>query len=461
MKKAVILGGGITGLRIAKELVNEGYDTTVIEKDSKIGGMTASFKYKDFILDYGPHKFYTQLPGINEEFKEIVGEENYLSVEKKNSVRMLNKYFNFPVKLSQLMFNINPILASEIMIGFIKEHFVKRSIVSYEDYFVNGFGKKGYNLLFKDLAEKVWGDPKRMSAELARKRSPVGSALDIIKTALVKDNKNVSAKYFYYPKKGKGVICENLASAIIAKGGRIILNAEPSEIKLERGAVKSVKIKNKNKTFLCDFLVSTISIKDLPSLIIPKISKGAFEAAEKLEYRALIISFVFLKKERALKDNWIFFPEKEFCFNRVAEQKSFSPFTGPKDKTVITAELPCDPDSDIFNAPDDFIKPIIVKDLEKAGIVKSKEIYDFFTRRIDRVYPIYEIGYKDNLNSVLGELDKIGGLFSIGRLGLFNYNNVDHCIDMAKVISEIIIGEKGVEEWKKARQYFDSYRIVD
>ena len=225
MKKAIIIGAGITGLRIGAYLIDAGYNVTVLEKSGKVGGMTSSFNYKDFIVDYGPHKFYTQLPGVYDDFKKIVGEGNYLVVKKKNSIRLLGKYFDFPVKLSQLMLKISPITAFRILLDFIKAQLNKRPVLSYEDYFTNGFGKTGYSVLFEGFANKVWGDPKTLSEELARRRSPASNIFDVLKTALVKNKGDVSAEYFYYPKYGYGVMCNNLAKYIESKGGEIILNA--------------------------------------------------------------------------------------------------------------------------------------------------------------------------------------------------------------------------------------------
>ena len=80
MKQATIIGAGITGLYTAEQ-ISKIYQVTIIEKGNFVGGGTASFKYKDFTLDYGPHKFYTQLPGIYEEFKRIVKEGNYIKMK--------------------------------------------------------------------------------------------------------------------------------------------------------------------------------------------------------------------------------------------------------------------------------------------------------------------------------------------------------------------------------------------
>ncbi len=463
MKKAVILGAGITGLRIGAYLAEEGYNVTVIEKSPKVGGMTASFAYKDFILDYGPHKFYTQIPGVYDDFKQIVGDGNYLTVEKKNSIRLLGRYFDFPVKLSQLILRINPLTSAAIALEFSRSIINKRKALNYEDYFVNGFGRKGYEIIFKGFAEKVWGNPRELSVELAQRRSPVSNIFDVLKTALVKNKKSVSAETFLYPTKGYGVMCDKLANKIIAKKGKILLSTVPSKILVSKGQVKSIEITQgkQKKKLSCDVLISSLAITELPSLISPSVSKLTIDAAKSLKFRSLVIAYVFLNKKIALKDNWIFFPEKEFCFNRVAEQKSFSAMTCPDDKTVLTAEITCDFGDSTYAASDEEIRSRVVKDLEKAGLIKENEVYEFITRRAGRVYPVYSIDCKKRLAEVFDSLDDISNLYSVGRLGLFNYNNADHCLDMARVVANLIIQQKPVEEWKKARDYFDTYKIVD
>lgn len=463
-KKAIIIGAGITGMRIAVQLAESGYEVNVLEKTPKIGGMTSSFRYNDFILDYGPHKFYSQSEEVYDDFKAIIGEGNYLKVKKKNSLRLLGKYFDFPVKLSQLLLQIKPAIALKIIIDLIKAQVSKKKPETYEQYFTNGFGKTGYEILFKGFAEKVWGNPKNLSEELARRRSPAKNVFDVLKTAILNSDKNTSAEFFLYPKMGYGVMCEMLAQRLKDKKGKILLGSKVEKIIRKKDKIDEVTFRdsaNKIKKLKCDVLVSTSSIQDLCSFLEPKIPLEISESLKKLKFRSLLICYVFLNKTRALKDNWIFFPEKEFCFNRVAEQKSFSKYTCPAEKTVITAEITCDYGDEIYSSSEDKIKERVIKDLIRANLIKGDEVYDFIIRKAGKVYPVYSVDYKKHLNNVLEWLDKTTNLYSVGRLGLFNYNNADHCLDMAKVTSKIIIENKSRNAWKLARDYFDSYRIVD
>ena len=78
---------------------------------------------------------------------------------------------------------------------------------SYEEYVVRRFGRGVYELVFEPLARKVWGDPKLLSAELARARIPSGGASELILRLLKlkETTENEDAPFFYYPRGGFGV----------------------------------------------------------------------------------------------------------------------------------------------------------------------------------------------------------------------------------------------------------------
>lgn len=470
-KNIVILGAGISGLSTGVYLVKKGYNVTILEKEDHIGGMCASFKHGAFTIDYGPHKIYSQLSGMMPYFKDILGDDN-LVIRKKNSIALLGKYFSFPPNIGQMLRNINlKLIFTGIGIGlsFIwaaaKGILKKKKNITYEDYFVNGFGRKGYNVIFRDYAWKVWGDPKNLSEEIARKRVPVPSIPALIKNIIlgVKDKPDVSAEFFYYPKNGIQGVADKLADEIRKNGGKIILDASAESIEVQGNKVKSVSYKKNNRLekINADYLVSSANISRIPLLINGTVPESAQNAAKQLKYRALILAYFIIHKEKVMDDNWIFFPEKRFIFNRVSEQKSFSPYTCPKDKTLITAEVTCDKGDGLYNMDDKEIVRIVENDLIRAGIIKPGLVQESIIRRFDDVYPVYTLDFRRNLQLILDYLDTIPNLLTIGRPGLFNYNNMDHCIDMSRVAAEHIDEEKTPEDWKDSRKYFDSYRIVD
>ncbi len=464
MKKVIILGAGITGLSTAMFLAENNYDVILIEKNNKIEGVSSSFSYKNFTIDYGPHKIYTQFPNILFIIKKLLG-ENLLTIPKKSKIRLMNNYFNYPLDIKELLIKINPLTAFKLGLSYLKTTLKKsQSEKNYEEYLTKRFGKSIYSLVFENYAKKVWGDPKLLSADLAKSRVAIPNLIVMIKNLIIgtKDKPTISADEFYYPKKGIVQLSEAMAKKIKQRKGKIYFNSYPTKINIKNNKFTSleVKIKNKKSVIKADYLISTLPINNVPKLV--NAPSNIKDSANLLKNRSILLFYLFLDKDRAIKDNWIFFPEGKFIFNRISEQKSFSPFIAPKDKTFLTIEITYDKDSEISKLNKDSILKILLPQLKEIGVVKSeKEIINTLVVKLTDIYPVYDLDYKKNLNNILTYLDGIENFLTIGRQGLFNYNNMDHCMDMADRVVRFIKSKGTKEEWIKLRKVFDSYKIVD
>jgi protoporphyrinogen oxidase len=337
---------------------------------------------------------------------------------------------------------------------------------------VQGFGRSAYNLLFREMAWKVWGNPKTLSEELGRKRVPVPNVLEMLGSGKGKDSegRELSAKHFFYPKYGGiGFISEKYAENLKKKKGKITLGAEIDSINTKGNSVMSVTYKKGKKKTVekTDFLASTIYLKDMVSAIRPNAPKEVIEAASRLKYRSLILVFIVVNKPKVMKDNWVFFPERKYVFSRVSEHNSFSRFIVEDGKSILTAEIPCEHDSDMYTSEDDYVFRRVMDDLEETGILQESDVEEFLVKKSGRVYPVYDLDYRENLGKVLKYLDGFNNLITLGRQGLYNYNNTDHCIDMslkgASYIDGTVNGRpvKNIQDWRETRRYFDAYRIVD
>jgi len=449
-KKVVILGGGITGLALAYYfLKSKEFEVILIEKKINIGGTAFAFKHKDFTLDYGPHKLYSEIPGIIEEMKQI---SPLLKIKKKNSIYLKGNFYDFPLKISQIAKRM-PFTAFNSGIDIFSKSLNQLQDNSYENFLINRFGKTLYNLSFKDYAFKVWSsNPQELDKELAIRRVAISGIFELIKSIIIKDNKKISAEYFGYPKYGIMEFMESLVKKIKENGGKILTNASISEIQIKSNVVESIKINNKKINV--DYLISTIYLDSLLEQI-KDINKTPeiVSYSKKLCYQNLNVLYLVIKKPRILKDCWIFFPEKKFLFHRISEQKAFSQYTSPLNKSILMVETTRDITPAALNK--------IIFQLEKIGILKKSEIEEYFVKSLNRVYPIYKKGFLAYLKPLYSYINQVENLYSLGRPGLFNYNNMDQCWDMAKKTFEHISANKTKEDWKKTLNYFDSYRIVD
>jgi protoporphyrinogen oxidase len=64
-KKVLVLGGGVAGSSMAYYLSERGYDVTVVEKNSRVGGLARTCYYAGHPYEFGPHIWFW--PGGEEE----------------------------------------------------------------------------------------------------------------------------------------------------------------------------------------------------------------------------------------------------------------------------------------------------------------------------------------------------------------------------------------------------------
>ena len=162
------------------------------------------------------------------------------------------------------------------------------------------------------------------------------------------------------------------------------------------------------------------------------------------------------------QDHWIFCSDKDIVFSRIAEQKLFSDYFFPADKTVVSCDLTCEDKSVLWNLGADAIAETCILDLEKLNIINRGDVAEYKIVKIPQCYPLYSVGYDKKIEALIAKLCEIENIICTGRLGLCNYSNIDHCVDMSVFLA------KSLSEGKTAscinRSLFkrtQAYRIID
>lgn len=470
-KKVIVLGAGIGGLAAAYFLARSGrYNVTVLEKEDVIGGMCGSFNHDDFVLDHGAHKLYSTIPGIMDLIRDIMGSDRLMQIPKKNSIYFNGNLLDYPLRLGNLAKVLGlPAflnLGSDYAATLISQLFIGGSARSYEDYMIRSFGRSAYKLIFEPLADKVWGKPSELHVQMARARVPTANGLDAILKLLgiKKETADTNAPFFYYPRHGFGDFSQKLKEEIEAGGGRVLTGVNISSLKIDEKNITAVTadIGGQSKSFACDYLISSIPIPEIGRLIFGGADKGFDRAAKALEYRHLILVYLFIKKPILLKDQWIFFPEKKYIFSRIFEQKQMNPELCPKDRTAICCDFTCDEDGRLWHSDDGSLAQSCIEGLRMAGYIRPDEVTDPLVKRVRNFYPRYDLHYVEKIKAVSERLKQIDNLLLTGRIGMYNYNNADHCIDMGRFIYEkLSAGMRTAEIWNELEDHVNGYRIVD
>ena len=185
----VVLGAGLAGLSAAEELTRQGHKVVVIEKEAYSGGLAATIQNDEFRYDLGPHRFHTSNEGLLKWVQDLPGIE-MLELDRVSRIRLLDKYFDYPLALSNVVTTMPLHMGAGMMLSFmwekIRSIFIKRDQNSFEGWVLSRFGSGLYNLYLAPYNKKLWGiEPSELSADWASQRITVPSLAGLIKETII------------------------------------------------------------------------------------------------------------------------------------------------------------------------------------------------------------------------------------------------------------------------------------
>ena len=469
-RRVVVLGGGVGGLAAGYFIGRTGkFDVTVLEAAPVIGGLCASFRHDGFVLDHGAHKMYSVIPGVLDELRALMG-DRIITVRKKNRILLRHGLLDYPVRLLNLGRVLGPAALVRMAVGYalalVSGPFRRGPERSYEDYIIRRFGRPVYDAVFRPLAEKVWGDPASLHPDMARTRLPASSGLDVLLRMLHlrPEAAETNAESFYYPRRGFGDFPAALREHIEGAGGRVRTGAAVEALEMDGARIAAVcaRIDGQVARIPCDLVVSSVPLPILGRLVFGDRDPGFTEAASGLQFRHLILVYVIVRRPLVLEDQWIFVPEREYLFSRVFEQKQMNPELGPPDMTALCCDLTAREDDPAWKATDEELGALCVDGLVRAGLIRRDEVVETFVKRQRNFYPRYDLRYAEKMQLVSDKLRRTPNLLTTGRIGMYNYNNSDHCADMGRFIADgLARGDDPPSIWAALEERVRGYRIVD
>jgi len=472
----IIIGAGPAGITAAVEATKQNKSVLVIEEDSLVGGISKTINYKQNRIDIGGHRFFSKSDWVLNWWKELLKpclleeahkiDECMLKRKRLSRIYFENKFYDYPLKL-----NLNTALNIGIFrgLGFLKDYiYAKNKPImqenNLEDFFINRFGKGLYETFFKDYTKKVWGvDCKHISKDWGAQRI---KSLDIskallhaVKSIFLKNSGSITTliEEFSYPKYGPGQLWQIAIDKALSNGAELLLNTKAIGFERTGYKITSVEIlntKTKNtQTLSADFFISTMPIKDLASIISPKIDKDIYDIALKLQYRDFI-SVGLLYKKLLIKDkhfrqesgackipdNWIYVQDKSVLMGRLQLFNNWSPFmVADLNNTIwLGLEYFCSEGDALWNMPDKGLIELGAEELEKIGIAEKSDLLDGTVIKQKKAYPAY-FGAYEKFDKIKDYFNLFDNLFLVGRNGMHRYNNQDHSMLSAKTAVDCIM----------------------
>jgi protoporphyrinogen oxidase len=438
--KNIIIGAGPAGLTAAYELQKLGKKSIVLEADNQVGGISKTVNYQGNRFDLGGHRFFSKVPYVNEIWEDIL-RDDFLSRSRMSRIHYKNHFFDYPLKPINALQGLGLKEAMSVVLSYGRAKFIgynNRQERNFEEWIINRFGYKLYEIFFKTYTEKVWGmSCDQISADWASQRIKNFSLIDALKDAFnVKGSEHAGEiittliDEFKYPRLGPGMMWERCVKLLETNENPTILNTRVSRIRHKNNQIISATAMDDsgNKTdYSAHHYISSMPLKELIQCLDPIPPDKVMDAANQLRYRDFLTVVLLINKKEVFPDNWIYIHTPEVKIGRIQNYKNWSPdMVENADQTTLGLEYFLWEQDEQWQWSDERLIDLGIKECCAIGLIDKKDVVDGTVVKVKKAYPVYDHFYQSNLNIIKNYLSGFKNLQTIGRNGLHRYNNQDH-----------------------------------
>jgi protoporphyrinogen oxidase len=429
----LVLGGGLAGLTFALEASRHGRRVLVLEREDQVGGLARTMQFGGFRFDLGGHRFHSRWPEITQWVLALIAGDA-CDVRRRSRIRLDGVYIDYPLRFPNALTAFAPLQAARILASYLQATLLSdpnQVDVSFQDWIVRRFGRTLFDIYFKPYTEKVWGlRCDQISADWASQRIRLPSLKSAVLGSFIGRTPAPATlvSKFLYPQQGIGMLPTRIAEAATSTGfaevalSRRVLRVEP--MGGDRGWTVTSQGPDGEHAVTGAQVVSTLPLDALLGML-PVPESEARVLAAGLPYRSLICVFLAAEGPRISDDTWTYFPDRNVLFGRTHEPGNWSPRMVPAGTTSLCLEVFCSEGDEAWCRSDGDLIEAVTADLERLCFLPRRRITAANLLRVSHAYPVYRVGYPDQLARVSTTLARWPTLHLLGRTGTFQYLNMD------------------------------------
>ena len=397
MKKIVVIGSGFSGLATASTLAKDGYDVTIVEKNSSPGGRARVLEEEGFTFDMGPTWYW--MPDIFENYFARFGKhpsEYYELIRLDPAYRVFfgkDDYIDVPAgrkKINALFESLEKGSSKQL------DKFLKTAKYKYETGMREYVWKPGDSLL-EYVDWKIMKSALRMkllssiSKEIRGlfKNPRLIELLEFPVLFLGAKAQNTPSLYSlmnyadlelgtWYPKGGMYEVVKAMVQICTDLGVQFEFDSEVKSFDVQGGKVVSVR--TGEKEFSCDVVVASADYHHIEQQVLDKeyrMYNEKYWNSRVMAPAALLFYLGIDKKIKAIEHHNLFFDED---FEQHADDIYENPKWPEKPLFYITSPSISDPASAPKECENLIILIPLAPDLEDSEEIREKYFHIIFDR---------------------------------------------------------------------------------
>jgi len=411
----VVIGAGISGLFAAHELLKNNYKVTILEKAKFAGGLSTSIKFHDSFCDIGPHFIgLIEKSPITHIIKSFLEENKRIDIPDLHDYHLVffdNKLQKTLPTLYQFIFKFGFSNTIKSLFAFLQSKFIQNNQSTFfaENYLKSTFGNYLFQKWFKPYILHTYGTLNVSEKIIIEKFPPI--TLNRMQKFFRKRNITSTSNHLVakncYPKFGMHQIIKSIQDKTQQLGGEIILGADIFDITHNNKKIIRYKQNNVEKTITSTNIVYStapnVSIRWFKDYTNPSNGDTSLNS---------IIIFLLFESEK-LFDGWLInIYDSNLIFFRLSQQNFLSPDVTPKGITMLTVEIKCDSDDEVWKMNDEVLLSKIKNDLKKSDF--KTDFVDSKVIHLPSIYPILSDSQTDNRKNIIEHINSFKNEYTVG-----------------------------------------------
>lgn len=398
-----IIGGGIMGVTLAYRLSQRGYDVTLYERGSQLGGLASYFMYDGQRIDRFYHTILSSDMSMHGLIQESgVGEKVHFTATKQGFYDKGKIYpFNTPVDLMSFP-PLSLIQRFRLGLQIIYAQFESdwRTIdrIPVQDWLMKVSGRKVY--------DKVWQPLLRAKFDTLSGDVPATYIWSRLKRMMGTRQGVTSKEMMSYLEDGYYTLIEALEKHCLERGVVFKLNTAIDKLEIENGKVSGVRLAD-SSVDPQDMVISTLHSPGLAALLPDEFADFKAKLA-KQEYLGVLCPLVTM--DRKLTPYYVInITDASIPFTAVVETTNLVDPTHVKNNHLVYLPKYVAPDNEMMQWPDEQVRTEWMRTFKQMfPDVQDSWIKDFIVQRARYVEPIRPINTLDDIPDIV---TPINGLY--------------------------------------------------